>query len=85
MPSNIIILFVVGAVAITTFAAGTGSILLDNVQCSGLESRLIDCPHSSVGTGSCVHTQDAGVRCQLREFYLCVVFMLLIKCCMLLL
>lgn len=62
---------VIGAVAITTFAAGTGSILLDNVQCSGLESRLIDCPHSSVGTGSCVHTQDAGVRCQLRESNLC--------------
>ena len=83
MPSNV--LFVLGAVAIATFAAGTGSILLDNVQCSGLESRLIDCPHSSVGTGSCVHTQDAGVRCQLREFSYVVVLTLLIMCHVLLL
>ena len=57
-----------GAIAITTFAAGTGSIFLDDVQCSGSELRLIDCSHSGIGTQSCLHSQDAGVRCQIREF-----------------
>ena len=31
---------------------------MSNVQCSGSESRLIDCPHSSGGSGS-----DALLRC----------------------
>ena len=62
------IISLVGAVAVTTFAAGSGSIFLDNVQCSGSESRLIDCSHSGIGTHNCVHSEDAGVRCQIREF-----------------
>ena len=31
---------------------------MNNVQCSGSESRLIDCPHSSGGSGS-----DARLTC----------------------
>ena len=30
----------------------TAPILMSNVQCSGNESRLIECPHSSGGNGS---------------------------------
>lgn len=55
-----------GAVAYFTVSAGTGSILLDNVQCRGNESRIFDCPHSGVGTHNCVHSEDVGVRCQIR-------------------
>ena len=42
---------------------GTGQIWLDNVQCVGTETRLIDCPANTLGTHDCTHTQDAGVRC----------------------
>lgn len=46
------------------FGSGTESIWLDNVQCSGSESRLIDCPANPVGLHNCRHSEDAGVRCQ---------------------
>ena len=63
--NNILIRIIIGAVAIYTFAAGTGPIHLDNLHCTGSESRLIDCPHSGVGIHNCVHSEDAGVRCHL--------------------
>ena len=42
---------------------GTGQIVLDDLQCTGSESRLIDCPHNGLGNHNCDHTDDAGVRC----------------------
>ena len=53
----------VTAVSFATFGAGTGSIWLDNVQCVGTETRLIDCPANAIGSHNCVHSEDAGVRC----------------------
>ena len=47
----------------TGFANGAGQIWLDNVQCRGTETRLIDCNANALGTHNCVHTEDAGVRC----------------------
>ena len=54
-----------GAVAYTYayFGQGTGPILLDDVACSGSESRLINCRYDS-NTYDCRHYKDAGVRCQ---------------------
>ena len=53
-----------GAVAIIyAFPGGTGAIHLDDLHCTGNESRLIDCPHSGVGVQNCGHYEDAGVRC----------------------
>ena len=43
---------------------GVGQIWLDNVQCRGTETNLFSCTHSPVGTHNCVHSEDAGVRCQ---------------------
>ena len=51
------------ATSLTTgFANGFGPIWLTNVQCTGTESRLIDCP-SILGSNRCFHFEDAGVRC----------------------
>jgi len=56
--------FIIGAVALTIgFTNGASAIWLDEVQCSGTETRLIDCPASPIGTHNCAHIEDAGVRC----------------------
>ena len=46
------------------FGAGTGTIYLDSVGCSGSETNLIDCSRSSTVTCNSGHSEDAGVRCQ---------------------
>ena len=48
------------------FGQGSGSILLDNVACTGNESLLARCGHLGVNVTnpfSCTHAKDAGVRC----------------------
>ena len=49
------------------FGEGTGPIYLDNVECRGDESRLIDCPRTgsarTIGNHNCLHIKDAGARC----------------------
>ena len=47
----------------SNFGRGNGGIFLDDVRCTGTESRLINCRHSGVGVHNCDHSDDAGVRC----------------------
>lgn len=47
----------------TIFGEGRGMIWLDNVQCVGSESHLLNCLVNSSRINPCLHIQDAGVRC----------------------
>ena len=54
-----------GATAIGD-ANGSGPIWLDNVECTGTESRLIDCEHH---TGpNCYHYEDVHLTCSTTEY-----------------
>ena len=53
-----------------TDGAADVQIWLDNVQCAGTESRLIDCPANALGTHNCAHSEDAGVSCESGKPYL---------------
>ena len=43
--------------------SGTGPIHIDDVSCSGFESRLIDCSYATY-TAEDSHYEDVGVWCQ---------------------
>ncbi|KAL3887262.1 hypothetical protein ACJMK2_027206 [Sinanodonta woodiana] len=47
------------------FGKGDGSIMLDGLQCNGLETSLLQCRHgsSNIPTTNCYHSQDVGVSC----------------------
>ncbi len=46
------------------FGVGTGKVWLYEVECTGTESRLVDCPHSGDwDIDWAYHEEDAGVVC----------------------
>ena len=55
------------------FGRGTGQIWMDNVGCTGNETRLGDCQFNGWGINNCDHSDDAGVSC---EPGVCVYFLL---------
>ena len=60
------------AIGSARFGQGSGSILLDNVTCTGRESTLASCGHLGFGIiRSCSHSEDAGVRCSLQGYNTC--------------
>ena len=59
----IIFYLAVGATAYASarFGQGVGPIVMDDVLCTTMERRLIDCPF--ILNHNCDHHEDAGVRC----------------------
>ena len=53
------------------FGQGIGSILLDQVACTGNETRLVNCRSNPLGIHDCSHSEDAGVTCQGNHACLC--------------
>ena len=45
------------------FGDGWGEIWLDDVQCTGQEDRLIDCPANDWGVNNCGHYEDVAISC----------------------
>ncbi|XP_071480643.1 scavenger receptor cysteine-rich domain superfamily protein-like [Diadema antillarum] len=51
------------ALVASPFGRGNSSVLLDKVQCSGLESNISTCQHAGLGVKSCPESKTAGVTC----------------------
>ncbi len=51
------------AVGGARFGEGEGRIWLSNVRCVGTEQEILECRSNSTGITSCLHAQDAGIRC----------------------
>ena len=61
------------------FDSGTSSqrIWLDDVNCNGPESRLIDCSNAGIGREDCDHSEDVGFVCTNGE----LVYSETLSCC----
>ena len=46
------------------FGQGSGSILLDELRCTGTENSLLSCQRNSLYSHDCRHSEDAGVSCE---------------------
>ena len=62
------------ASALSLFGQGTGPVYLDEVDCAGNESYLINCSHAGVGRSNCKNSEDAGVKCSISESVSCACF-----------
>jgi deleted-in-malignant-brain-tumors protein 1 len=49
------------------FGSGTGTILMDDVDCTGNEATLGSCNFGGYGNNDCDHTEDAGVSCSGKD------------------
>lgn len=45
------------------YGPGEGLIFLDEVDCDGSESSLLECRAHELGVHNCYHGEDAGVIC----------------------
>ena len=46
------------------FGPGSGPVLMSNMQCSGTEHGPYQCTQDIIGSNTCGHDRDMGIRCQ---------------------
>ena len=46
------------------YGSGSGPIYLTNVACTSSSTSLLQCPSDPILSGSCTHSEDAGVKCE---------------------
>ena len=46
------------------FGEGVGIIFVDDAECIGNETSILDCSHLGIGTSNCFHNEDVSVLCQ---------------------
>lgn len=51
------------------FGRGRDQVWLDDVECTGHEKSLADCPHRGFGEHDCDHNEDAGIVCSGNTSY----------------
>ena len=51
------------AVSRSAYGVGEGPILFDDVECSGSEQMLVQCPHGGISNHNCLPIDIAGVVC----------------------
>jgi len=52
------------------YGQGSGEIWLDDLNCVGTERSIVNCSHRGWGIENCDHSEDAGVKCIIGNFYL---------------
>lgn len=55
--------FAVSALGSAHFGGGSGRIWMDDVECSGSEKSILNCPQNGWGRHGCNHAEDASVIC----------------------
>ena len=46
------------------YGAGSGPIFLDDVQCTSSSTQLLECFSTPILSHNCLHSADAGVKCE---------------------
>ena len=70
----------ISAVGGAEFGEGSGIIQLDDLNCVGNETALINCSTRTIKEHNCVHSEDAGVKCNTcpSRKYVCMLNMLVV-------
>lgn len=61
------------------FGKGQDQVWLDDVECTGHEKTLSDCPHRGFGENDCDHNEDAGIVCSGNTYFIVCFYAFFLK------